>query len=245
MPKKQPNGRPSKSIPSVVLRPAVGMLSDSPPKASGISQADWEKMSPQAKFQVVKTHNPRAPIRPAAGRSLDDGQPSKTDPENLPAVSAPSFTPVITDSVEEMRDLNEPRVMEVALSIIADVAGGRANGDIFKQTIFRDFFKHSLERKREAGRTPATEARARLRQLKELEDRLLATDDAEFAEIVSCGCQPDPSAVESIGPATHFRRICRSCGHMWAGLRCVHDESQAPCPGCGIVPTPELIVEGE
>lgn len=34
----------------------------------------------------------------------------------------------------------------------------------------------------------------------------------------------------------HFKRTCAKCGEVWAGLHCIHDRSQNPCPQCRFVP---------
>ena len=36
----------------------------------------------------------------------------------------------------------------------------------------------------------------------------------------------------------HYTRECDNCGNIWAGLHCIHDGYQNPCPACGIRPTP-------
>lgn len=34
----------------------------------------------------------------------------------------------------------------------------------------------------------------------------------------------------------HFHRVCAYCATEWAGLHCVHDGYQNPCPKCGLLP---------
>lgn len=52
-----------------------------------------------------------------------------------------------------------------------------------------------------------------------------------------CNCEFE---VDETGEdAWHYRRTCAHCGEAWFGLHCRHDGVQNPCPGCGVVPTPE------
>lgn len=39
----------------------------------------------------------------------------------------------------------------------------------------------------------------------------------------------------------HYKRICKYCGFVWAGLHCIHDGYQNPCPNCG--KRPKLVEE--
>lgn len=38
--------------------------------------------------------------------------------------------------------------------------------------------------------------------------------------------------------SAHYHRRCLECFHEWAGLHCMHDGYQNPCPNCGARPVP-------
>lgn len=56
--------------------------------------------------------------------------------------------------------------------------------------------------------------------------------------LFACDCEFD-TYDDDPEESWHYRRVCAHCGEAWWGLHCPHDGRQNPCPGCGVVPTPQ------
>ena len=80
-------------------------------------------------------------------------------------------------------------------------------------------------------------AKEAIRTLRLSPAEILAELEKARASEGECVCEFD--FAEGDGEESwHYTRECDNCGNIWAGLHCIHDGYQNPCPACGIRPTP-------